>query len=259
MRLKSLSVLLSYPRHRRTACLDENAAAAKVPTMTESIVTYNPNLSSPTSKFASAANEFDEVEASRDELVSGGSGPVRCKAQDTGLGGIVDVPSVGDGTVFGVSPPDKTKAGNAEVFIAAPDAVSEVFIAAPDAVSMACVFDYSRTCNNVNDQPKPSSVSFIGMFGSADKNLSSLSSVMAGVNKEIDSCVLGASTLGGEVDGSLRSPVISQKPRQYFKKKSRKLCRKIDRRQTGNCKRSTLIMINIILRWSQTKLVYHQM
>ena len=79
MRLKSLSVLLSYLRHWQTARLDDNAAAAKVPSMTESIVTYNPNLSSPTSKFASAANEFDEVEASRDELVSGGSGPVCCK------------------------------------------------------------------------------------------------------------------------------------------------------------------------------------
>jgi len=62
---------------------------------------------------------------------------------------------------------------------------------------------------------------------------------MAGVNKETDSCVLGASTLGGEVDGSSRSPVISQKPRQHFKKKSRKLCRKFDRRQTGDHKRST--------------------
>jgi hypothetical protein len=232
-----VSVLSEAPAN--CARLDENAAAAKVPTMAESIVTYNPNLSSPASKFASAANEFDGVEASCDELVSGGSGPVRCEAQDTGPGGMVDVPSVGDGTVFGVSPPDKTKARNAEVYIAAPDAVSEVFIAAPDAVSMACVFDYSRPCNNVNDQPKPSSVSFIGTFGSADKNLSSSSSVMAGVNKEMDSCVLGASTLGGEVDGSSRSPVISQKPRQYFKKKSRKLCRKIDRWQTGNRKRST--------------------
>jgi hypothetical protein len=37
-------------------------------------------------------NEFDEDEACRDELVSGGSGPVRCEAQDTGLGGMVDVP-----------------------------------------------------------------------------------------------------------------------------------------------------------------------
>ena len=114
-----ISVLSEAPAN--CARLDENAAAAKVPTMAESIVTYNPNLSSPASKFASAANEFDGVEASRDELVSGGSGPVRCKAQDTGPGGMVDVPSVGDGTVFGVSPPDKTKAGNAEVFIAAPD------------------------------------------------------------------------------------------------------------------------------------------
>ena len=210
MRLKSLSVFLSYPRHQRTV-----RALMKMPQLQRSppwpnrlSPTYNPNLSSPASKFASVANEFDEVEASRDELVSGGSGPVRCKAQDTGLGGIVDVPSVGDGTVFGVSPPDKTKAGNAEVFIAVTDAVSEVFIAAPDAVSMACQFDYSRPCNNVNDQPKPSSVSFIGTFGSADKSLSSSSSVMAGVNKETDSCVLGTSTLGGEVDGSLRSPMI---------------------------------------------------
>ncbi len=104
---------------------------------------------------------------------------------------------------------------------------------------MACVFDYSRHCNNVNDQPKSSSLSFLGTLGSADDNVSSSSSVMTGVNKETDSCVLGASTLGAEVDESSCSLVISQKPRQYFKKKSRRLCRKIDRRQTGDRKRST--------------------
>jgi hypothetical protein len=52
-----VSVLSEAPAN--CAHLDENAAAAKVPTMAESIVTYNPNVSSPASKFASAANEFD--------------------------------------------------------------------------------------------------------------------------------------------------------------------------------------------------------
>ena len=171
-----------------------------------------------------------------------------------GPGGMADVGSVAEGTVLGVSPPDQTQgyaggyrkilqrsniAGNSEVFIAAPDAVSELFVAARDASSMACVFDYSRHCSNVNDQPKPSSISFIGTLGSAKDNVSSLSSVMAGVNKETDSCVLGGSTLGAEVGESSRSPMKSQKPRQYFKKKSRKLCRKIDRRQTCDRKRTT--------------------
>ncbi len=104
-----VSVLSEAPANCTRLDENENAAAAKVPTMAESIITYNPNLSSPAFKFASAANEFDEVEASCDELVSGGSGPVCCEAQDTGPGGMVYVPSVGDGTVFGVTPPDKTK------------------------------------------------------------------------------------------------------------------------------------------------------
>jgi hypothetical protein len=194
-------------------------------------------------------------------FVSGGSGLIGWEAKVTGPGGMADGPggmadvgSVAEGTVLGVSPPDQTQgyaggyreilqrsniAGNSEVFIAAPDAVSELFVAARDASSMACVFDYSRHCSNVNDQPKPSSIFFIGTLGSAKDNVSSLSSVMAGVNKETDSCVLGGSTLGAEVDESSRSPVISQKPRQYFKKKSRKLCRKIDRRQTCDRKRTT--------------------
>ncbi len=42
--------------------------------------------------------------------------------------------------------------------------LSEVYVAAQDASSMACVFDYSRHCYNVNDQPKPSSLSFRGTF-----------------------------------------------------------------------------------------------
>ncbi len=54
--------------------LHENATAAMVPTMAELIVTYNPYLSSPASKFAYAANEFNQVKASRDGFVSGGSG-----------------------------------------------------------------------------------------------------------------------------------------------------------------------------------------
>ena len=45
---------------------------------------------------------------------------------------------------------------------------------------MACVFDYTHPCNNVkNDQPKPSSLSLIGTFGSADENVSSSSIVVA--------------------------------------------------------------------------------
>jgi hypothetical protein len=85
---------------------------------------------------------------------------------------------------------------------------------------MACVLDYSRPSNNVKkDQPQPSTLSFIGTFGSADENVSSSLSVVAGVDIEKDSCV-GTS-------------------RQYFKKRSRKLCRKLQRSQTGDRKKSS--------------------
>ena len=43
----------------------------------------------------------------------------------------------------------------------------------------------------------------------------------------------------GSLEESVCSPVITPKARQYFKKKSRKLCRKKDRRQTGDRKRSS--------------------
>jgi len=92
----------------------------------------------------------------------------------------------------------------------------EVFVAARDAASMACVFDYTRLCNNVkNDQPKPSSLSLIGTFGSADENVSPSSSVVA-------------------VSSSPAKPA-----RQYFKKQSRKLCRNLQHRQTCDRKRSS--------------------
>ena len=80
-----------------------------------------------------------------------------------------------DGTVLGVSPPDETQGyagGSAQILLRSNMAVNEeVFVAARDAASMACVFDYTRPCNNVkNDQPKPPSLSLIGKFGSADEN-----------------------------------------------------------------------------------------
>ena len=89
-----------------------------------------------------------------------------------------------DGTVLGVSPPDETQGyagGSAQILLRSNMAVNEeVFVAAREAVSMACVFDYTHPCNNVkNDQPKPSSLSLIGTFGSADENVSSSSSVVA--------------------------------------------------------------------------------
>jgi len=92
----------------------------------------------------------------------------------------------------------------------------EVFVAARDAASMACIFDYTRPCINVkNDQPKPPSLSLIGMFGSADENVSSLSSVVA------------------------VSSFPAKPARQYFKKQSRKLCRKLQCSQNGDRKRSS--------------------
>ena len=113
---------------------------------------------------------------------------------------------------------------------------AEVFVAAPDAALMACVFDYSGLCNNVINHPKHSSLSFIHTLGSADENVCSSPSVVAGVNMDTDSCV-ATSMLGDEVVDASSAPV---KPdRQYFKKRSRKLCRKLHRSQTCDCKRSS--------------------
>jgi len=145
-----------------------------------------------------------------------------------------------DGTVFGVSPPDETQGyagGSAKILLRSNMAVNEeVFVAARDAASMACVFDYTRPCNNVkNDQPKPSSLSLIGKFGSADENVSSLSSVVA-------------------VSSSPAKPA-----RQYFKKRSRKLCRKLQRSQNGNRKRSSLITNNIVTKQTTVKSQFRQL
>ena len=64
--------------------------------MAELIVTYNPYLSSPASKFAYAANEFNQVKASRDGFVSGGSGLGGWVGQDNAHGqGMADVRIVG--------------------------------------------------------------------------------------------------------------------------------------------------------------------
>jgi hypothetical protein len=125
-----------------------------------------------------------------------------------------------DGTVLGVSPPDEIQGyagGSAQILLRSNMVVNEeVFVAARDAASIACVFDYTRPCNNVkNDQPKQSSLSLIGTFGSADENVSSSSSVVA-------------------VSSSPAKPA-----RQYFKKRSRKLCRNLQRRQTCDRKRSS--------------------
>jgi hypothetical protein len=133
--------------------------------------------------------------------------------------------TIRDGNVFGVSPPDETQGyagGPAQNLLHSNTAVNgEVFVAAQDAASTACVLDYSQPSNNVkNDQPQPSTLSFIGTFGSADENnVSSSLSVVAGLDIEKDS--------------------YAATSRQYFKKRSRKLCRKLQRSQTGDRKRSS--------------------
>ena len=94
---------------------------------------------------------------------------------------------------------------------------------------MACVLDYSRPSNNVtNNQPQPFTLSFIGTFGSADENVSSSLSVVAGLDIEKDSCV-GTS-------------------RQYFKKRAKKLCRKLLRSQTGDHKSTSFDYKNIVTK-----------
>ena len=107
---------------------------------------------------------------------------------------------------------------------------AQVFGAAHTSYSGSCLFDVGL-CINVND-PTPKQYSFIVLIplGSVEKEVCSTS----------EACV-GASIVTDKVDGSSGSPVISQiqKPRQYFKKKSRKLCRKLDRRQSCDRKRSS--------------------
>ena len=106
---------------------------------------------------------------------------------------------------------------------------AQVFGAAQFLPSGPCLFD-NGLCINVNDHTQnSSSLHSDQVVGSVEESCS---------RSEAGICV-SASILWGEVDGSSRSPVISQKPRQYFKKKSRELCRKLDRRQTCDCKRSS--------------------
>ena len=129
-----------------------------------------------------------------------------------------------DGNVFGVSPPDEIQGyagGPAQNLLSSNMAVNgEVFVTVRDAVLMVCVLDYSWPSNNVkNNQPQPSTNSFIGKFGSADENVSSTLSVVTGLDSEKDSCV--------------------RTSRQYFKKRPRKLCHKLQHSQTGDHKRSS--------------------
>ena len=105
----------------------------------------------------------------------------------------------------------------------------KVFGATHTSYSGSCLFG-KGFCINVNDHTQHSSSLLSDqLVGSVEESVCSRSE--AGI------CV-GASIVGGEVDRPSRSPVISPKPRQYFKKKSRKLCRKLDCRQTGDRKRS---------------------
>jgi hypothetical protein len=72
---------------------------------TGAVVVGNPKCANDTEVSAGVA-VLSKAQASCDGFVSGGSGLVGWEAQDTGLGGMADVRSVADGTVFGVSPPE---------------------------------------------------------------------------------------------------------------------------------------------------------
>ena len=124
------------------------------------VVVGDPKCANDTEVTAGVA-VLSEAQASCDGFVSGGSGLGGWEAQDMAPG-----PDQTQGYAGGYQEIllCSNMAGNSEVFIAAPDSVSEVYVAAQDASSMACVFDYSRHCYNVNDQPKPSSLSFRGTF-----------------------------------------------------------------------------------------------
>jgi hypothetical protein len=92
-------------------------------------------------------------------------------------------------------------------------------------------------CNNVNDLPWQS----FAVSSNVPLDLVAKEGCSSSENGDIvgvmDVCV-GTSIVGDNVDESLGPPMKSQKPRQYFKKQSRKLCRKLDCRQTGDRKMS---------------------
>jgi hypothetical protein len=152
------------------------------------------------------ADLFFEGVDGQESFVHGGNGE---------CGGGADV----GGDVFGVFPPDETQGytgGSAKILLRSNIGLNAELFA--------------------NLQPKLSCFSVIDTSGSVHPNVASPSIVLIGANRETESSV-GISTLGDEVVDASSAP--SMPGRQYFKKRSRKLCRKLDRRQTCDRKRSS--------------------
>ncbi len=198
----SLGFAFSAEVSTNCARLDENAAAASVATKDNLTATNKINHSSPTSKYAAPAVRVDAsyVEAagdgfiSREELALGSSDAQVTKDPSQGTAGIS---FVGVGVVCSSDEIQGNAGGAAENLLGRKNAGISLGAINAEVVGAAQTASLGP-CNNVNDHTHKSSCPLSNQSHSLEEE-------------------------------SVCSPVPTQKARQYFKKRPRKLCRQLYR------------------------------
>jgi len=202
----SLGFAFSAEVTANCARIDENAAAATVSTKNYSSATNKVNdSSSHTSKYAvSAAGVLDASSVkSRDGL---GLGCLDADVKARRSQGMAGVSIASVGVVCSRDEIQGDAGGAAEILLGQDNA--EIVTGGNIAINAQTAS--LGLCNNVNDRDTHQQSSYPR-----------------------------TSNQLGSLEELIRLPVITPKARQYFKKKSRKLCRKLHRSQTGDCKVSS--------------------